>query len=84
MSERIDIAEKALLECENIIESERVNRKTMSRMLKAKNQELRNMIDHEKKVSLNDKVGTHMEMKLEDAVKERIQLKQEYDRVYVE
>ena len=42
------------------------------------------MIAREKQVSLNDKVGNHMEMKLEDAVKERIILKQEYDRVYVD
>ena len=42
------------------------------------------MIAREKQVSLNDKVGSHMEMKLEDAVKERIILKQKYDRVYVD
>ena len=56
----------------------------MSQQLKVKNQDLRKLIENEKKKSLNDKVGGHLEMNLENAVKERIELKHEYDQVYVE
>lgn len=46
---RLEYAEDAIVACEEVISHERLNRKTMSRELKQKNAELRELVNKEKK-----------------------------------
>ena len=47
--ERLEQAEQAILAAEEVISHERINRKTISKKLKAKNNELRVLVEKEKK-----------------------------------
>ena len=57
LMKRLQAAEEAIVTCEQIIVNERTYRKQMSASLKTKNQELREVIEHEKR-SLTDKIGS--------------------------
>jgi hypothetical protein len=60
---RLEYAEDAIVACEEVISHERLNRKTMSKELKQKNSELRELVNKEKK-KLQDKVHDELEVTL--------------------
>jgi hypothetical protein len=62
--ERLESAEHAIVAAEEVISHERNNRKTISKELKAKNQELRVLVEKEKK-QLRDKVHDELEITLQ-------------------
>jgi hypothetical protein len=61
---RLEKAQDAITVAEDVIEHERLNRKAMSKELKQKNQDLRAIVDKEKR-SLQAKVHEEMEKTLE-------------------
>lgn len=69
---RLQAAEEAVGQSEQIIRKEREYRKTMSQDLKAKNKDLRALVESER-VSLADKIQSQMEATLEMAVQDRVQ-----------
>jgi hypothetical protein len=62
--ERLESAEHAIVAAEEVITHERQNRKTMSQELKQKNNELRALVEKEKK-QLRDKVHDELEITLQ-------------------
>ena len=76
--ERLEQAESAMLASEEVITHERQNRKTISKKLKAKNVELRILVEQEKK-SLKDKVHDELELTLQQALREKIQAEQKLE-----
>ena len=64
LMERLESAEHAIVAAEEVISHERNNRKTISKELKAKNQELRVLVEKEKK-QLRDKVHDELEITLQ-------------------
>lgn len=60
---RLEYAEDAIVACEEVISHERLNRKTMSKELKQKNAELREIVNKEKR-KLQDKVHDELEVTL--------------------
>lgn len=79
MMARLNVAEDAIQTCEGIIQHERDNCRIISDELNEKNASLRQLIEPEKLHSLNDKVDNQIEVHLEDAVRDRLKLKKEYD-----
>jgi light-regulated signal transduction histidine kinase (bacteriophytochrome) len=71
LMKRLQAAEEAISTCEEIIDRERTYRKQMSQDLKAKNRELRNIVDQEK-ASLDTKIEGKMARTLEAAVQDRM------------
>lgn len=63
LMERLESAEHAVMAAEEVITHERQNRKQISQELKARNTELRALIDREKK-KLSDKVSDQLEKTL--------------------
>lgn len=61
--ERLEAAEHAIVAAEEVISHERANRKAISKKLKAKNAELRVLVDSEKR-KLQDKVHDELEITL--------------------
>jgi chromosome segregation ATPase len=64
LMERLEKAQDAITVAEEVIEHERQNRKAMSKELKQKNAELREIVEKEKK-SLSDKVHEELEKTLQ-------------------
>lgn len=64
LMERLESAELAVMAAEEVISHERQNRKQISQELKARNAELRALIDKEKK-KLSDKVSDQLEKTLQ-------------------
>jgi hypothetical protein len=73
--QRLQLAEECIHSSEAILVSERDYRKQVSQSLKNKNDELRNLIEYEKK-NLAEKIDNQMERTLENAVKDRIETEQ--------
>ncbi len=71
LMERLESAEHAIVAAEEVITHERQNRKTMSQELKQKNNELRALVEKEKK-QLRDKVHDELEITLQQALKEKL------------
>ena len=69
--ERLESAEQAVIACEEVITHERQNRKTISKELKARNAELRELVNKEKR-KLQDKVHDELEKTLQQALKEKM------------
>jgi UTP-glucose-1-phosphate uridylyltransferase len=63
LMERLEQAEQAIFAAEEVITHERKNRKLISSELKAKNMELRKLVEKEKR-SLQDKVHDQLEVTL--------------------
>ena len=63
LMERLESAEHAVMAAEEVITHERQNRKQISQELKARNTDLRALIDREKK-KLSDKVSDQLEKTL--------------------
>ena len=61
---RLEYAEDAIVACEQVITHERLNRKTMSKELKNRNAELRELVNKEKR-KLQDKVHDELEITLQ-------------------
>ena len=61
--ERLESAEEAIIASEEVITRERQNRKQISKLLKAKNEELRALVNAEKR-KLQDKVHDELEITL--------------------
>lgn len=93
LMERLEQAEQAIEQAEAVIEHERQYRKQMSKELKLKNSELRELVNKEKK-KLQDKVHEELELTLQQALKEKIsaeerleectKLMEEHNMVYQE
>ena len=77
LMDRLQHAETAISACEEVISHERQNRKQISKELKAKNQELRELVDAEKK-KLRDKVHEELEKTLNQALKEKLKAETRY------
>lgn len=75
--ERLQEAETAISACEEVISHERQNRKAISKELKARNQELRDIVNAEKK-KLQDKVHEELEKTLNQALKEKLKAETKY------
>ena len=75
--ERLQEAETAISACEEVISHERQNRKAISKELKARNQELRDIVNAEKK-KLQDKVHEELEITLNQALKEKLKAETKY------
>lgn len=63
LMERLESAEEAIIASEEVITRERQNRKQISKLLKAKNEELRALVNAEKR-KLQDKVHDELEITL--------------------
>lgn len=63
LMERLESAEHAVIASEEVISHERQNRKTISKELKQKNNELRILVEKEKR-QLKDKVHDELEITL--------------------
>ena len=77
--ERLEQAEQAIIAAEDVISHERQSRKMISQQLKQKNQELRKLVEGEKK-KLQDKVHEELEKTLAQALKEKLRAEQELER----
>jgi hypothetical protein len=84
MMDKLSAVEVALKFSEQIINHERENRTAISNDIKEKNAVLRELIEPEKRLNLNDKVANQMESYLEDAVRDRMNLKQNYNTLVKE
>ena len=69
-------AEHAIAACEEVISHERRNRKEISKDLKEKNNELREIVNKEKR-KLQDKVHEELEKTLNQAIKEKMKAEKE-------
>ena len=82
--ERLSQAEQAIVAAEQCIEGERSNRKKVSKDIKAKNFELREIVNKEKK-TLQDKVHQELEETLSAALQGKIEaenkLKEATDKI---
>lgn len=78
LSERLNIAEEAINESCDCINNERERRKKLAEELKQKNQDLRVLVEGEKK-TLEDKVHAEIEKSLKAAIQAKIEIEKERD-----
>lgn len=77
---RLEAAENSIRVQEDVINSERDLRKGTSKQLKAQIKELEQIVDKEKK-SLSDKVSAELDSTLKMAVREKVIIKQQLDKI---
>lgn len=77
---RLQAAEEAIGTCDQIITKERNYRKQVSQTLKAKNKEIRDVIDQEKRV-ITEKISSSLSSTLEMAVQDRLQTQKKLNQV---
>eukprot|EP00347_Sterkiella_histriomuscorum_P002737 403366998 len=82
LMERLEQAESAILAAEEVITHERQNRKTISKKLKVRNNELRVLVEKEKR-QLKDKVHDELEITLQQALKEKIMAEQKLEEAQI-
>lgn len=77
---RLEAAEQSIKVQEDVIMSEREIRKMSSKQLKGQNKSLMEMVEKEKK-NLSDKVSAELDATLKQAVKEKVTIKIEFDKL---
>lgn len=80
LMKRLRAAEESIKVCENVIESERALRKATSKQMKTEIQDLE-VVVHKEKKSLSDKVSAELDHTLKQAVREKVQTKQDLEAI---
>jgi len=80
LMKRLDAAEQSIQAQEKVIFSERELRKQSSKQLKQQNKSLQEMVEKEKK-NLSDKVSSELDSTLKMAVREKVEIKMELDKI---
>ena len=76
LKQRLEYAEQAIIQAEEVISRERQNRKAVSRELRERTDELRVLVNSEKK-KLQDKVHIELELTLQQALREKLKAEEE-------
>lgn len=80
LSERLSTAEDAIKESVDCINNERRRRKDVAKELNERNQELKELVEGEKR-TLQDKVHTEIEKSLNQAIQAKIAIEKERDQL---
>lgn len=80
LSERLSIAEDAIKEAVDCVNNERTRRKKLAEELREKNEDLRTLVEAEKK-TLQDKVHEEIEKSLNQAIQDKIRIEKERDQL---
>jgi hypothetical protein len=80
LMKRLEAAENSIKVQESVINSERDLRKDTSKQLKSQIKELEQIVEKEKK-SLSDKVSAELDSTLKMAVREKVIIKQQLDKI---
>jgi len=79
LMKRLEAAEQSLKVQEDVINKERELRKASAKFLKVQNNSLKELVEKEKR-NLSDKVSAELDATLKQAVKEKVELKIEFDK----
>ena len=80
LSERLSIAEDAIKEAVDCVNNERTRRKKLAEELREKNDDLRTLVEGEKR-TLQDKVHEEIEKSLNQAIQAKIAIEKERDQL---
>lgn len=77
---RLEASENSIKTCEDVISNERDLRKESSKQMKSEIKELNSIVELEKR-SLSDKVSAELDSTLKQAVKSKVTIKKDLDKV---